>query len=69
MEWISVEEKLPEVIKNYSATVLVFLDYRPAGGTSVRLDRIEGEDWEKWPGSGDITHWMPLPDPPEVLDG
>mgnify|MGYP002681909035 CR=1 FL=1 len=51
--WISVSERLPE---NKFEQVLVCTTY----GVSVRLALEIGEA---------VTHWMPLPQPPEVNNG
>lgn len=76
MEWISVEDKLPEK----EVTVLVYdlmfvdtdrwnakkgYDFRTAG---VRFGRREKSGWfrsEGVNGNCQITHWMPLPQEPE----
>lgn len=71
-EWISVEERLPR----YNDKVLV---YRPTMGEKILADTYKGYynedtgDWEEgWVNFGQnligmnvITHWMPLPEPPE----
>ena len=56
--WISVEERLPDQCMD------IFVCYRDKHilmGTALDDDWIE-EDFEY----GQITHWMPLPEPPEV---
>lgn len=73
--WISVKDKLPTVSdgnhwRAVSANVLVFRE----GGTICVAYLVEYEDtkelsWytsdsEGW-GLEDVTHWMPLPKPPE----
>lgn len=58
--WISVEERLPEV----NVACLVYNKYY---GPMVGW-RVDGERF-RIPGSrfpDHPTHWMPLPDPPEV---
>ena len=56
--WISVEERLPEkhegVIVHCNDGFLTLMCY-------------DGRDWQ-WNGKRDnsVTHWMPLPEPPEV---
>ena len=64
-QWISVEEKLPaDYIKRY------LIAFKDAGGSIVDAARyIPGLGWEccNWEvPQGLITHWMPLPDAPEV---
>lgn len=78
MEWISVEDRLPE----YETNVLVAMQ----GGISVGAISDEGDGW-MWSVAdyigGDlasaecmcdddysaITHWMPLPEAPKVKAG
>ena len=65
MEWISVEERLPKLIDPYghSANVLV-----SNGRCSVDIDfyQADGCWYEQTMYQSDkITHWMPLPEPPE----
>lgn len=56
--WISVEDRLPE----YDTFVLV---HWSDGNQSVfHFWAIKWEDISRY-GGADITHWMPLPDPPE----
>ena len=61
MEWISVKDRLPERLD----VVIV------QGGIAYYLP--DEEAWmtitgERWPGRPivwNVTHWMPLPEPPE----
>lgn len=76
MEWISVEDRLPEIGRE----VIVYRPYKDVGKQITALCRYiryeEATDyfWDNnYPGSGEnihtmsarITHWMPLPDPPK----
>lgn len=70
MEWISVDDRLPELCDD--SVLAVF----PNGG----IDMVHIEDYflditcgfdeqgeqmyTKWYISQGVTHWMPLPDPP-----
>ena len=68
-EWISVTDRLPELIPckagtAYSEAVLVW-----TSGRKAMVAIWDGIDflcamsfWEAW--GEEITHWMPLPEPP-----
>ena len=57
--WISVSERLPE-----GRTVLVF---KKEGSISIDTTYIDGGNYFWWKsGQSKVTHWMPLPNPPEV---
>lgn len=58
-EWISVKDKTPE----YGAVVLVWDD-----GGFAYIDTWVGHTW-KYGGDFGVTHWMPLPEPPEEVTG
>lgn len=69
-EWISVKDRLPELISHngtraYSDAVFVFTT-----GKKVMAAVWDGTQfifaksfWEAW--GEEITHWMPLPEPPK----
>lgn len=54
--WISVKDRLPEHEDDY----LVCFD---DGFIAITFYKKNG--WELWADSGDVTHWMPLPEPPK----
>ena len=61
--WISVEDRLPEIGKwslcfSRGYQYILFLDSINNDGSPFWLG--EGGDWEP-----PVTHWMPLPEPPE----
>jgi len=58
VRWIPVEERLPE---NEQDTLCCFDDGFMA--TATYMD--EYKDWELWQDAGNVTHWMPLPEPPK----
>lgn len=69
-KWISVNERLPELIPcnagtAYSEAVIVWTDNRKA--MIAVWDGIDflcpADYWEAW--GEEITHWMPLPEPPK----
>lgn len=66
-EWISVEERLPEYMEN----VIVFFSgiNRAEGSVLPRIDtscRTYHLGFLLENIYGPVTHWMPLPEPPEV---
>jgi len=77
MEWISVEEQLPELEASIllwvvgddgAAAISGWRETEPQSYTAVEWDNENGADFppeystDEW---GTVTHWMPLPDPPE----
>ena len=73
MEWISVEDSLPEIKEHHvSDTVLVWcanegfmsfteLEENSFGGLIFGIERPRPYDDER----PEVTHWMPLPEPPK----
>ena len=59
MNWISVDERLPDPFK----TVLVYDTHTEC----VRISLYRGTD-EVWR-NGRISHWMPFPEPPTMKGG
>lgn len=60
-EWISVNEKLPKI----GVPVLVT---DKQGNVCIRAITCKINGKKRWSqGKSDITHWMPLPNPPEQL--
>lgn len=57
-EWISVDERLPQ----NDDRVLVYI-HSERSYTMLDTDRILDGKWVRW--GEDVTHWMPLPQPPE----
>ena len=53
VKWISVEERLPED----DETVLTWGD--------LQIVMMDWRHENKWCCFGDVTHWMPLPEPPK----
>ena len=65
--WIPVEERLPEDRSN----VLVVAYWHERWGVYMGWCAPERAEWSVHVGIGDrddvsVTHWMPLPEPPEV---
>ena len=61
-EWISVDERLPEE----DMRVLVYINSERSY-TKLDTDRMADGKWVRW--SKDITHWMPLPEAPNMKGG
>ena len=68
--WIPVEERLPD----HDELVLVIASGKPKENITldeaVELATLYSDGWclETWPewAGAKVTHWMPLPEPPEV---
>ena len=80
-QWISVKDRLPErkeylhesnVIRGSSEYVLVYISATfPYKRMFVTIGRYSYDEmYPRWivrsSHDGDVTHWMPLPEPPEV---
>lgn len=67
-QWISVKDRLPEQGKN----VLVFALSPAIKTKEIVIDRLEdGENklvWMYTHGWYTVTHWMPLPEPPNKIE-
>ena len=64
-EWISVKDRLPEQMKKVLTTVEY--DFNGKHYRHLKIAYYDGNGkWEPLSRQTDeITHWMPLPDPPE----
>ena len=59
-QWISVEDRLPEI----GVDVLVFVNNRYESIKTFPMIIARLTHTSSWPTTRDITHWMPLPEPP-----
>ena len=59
--WIPVEERLPEMDESGYAHVLVSMD----NGFVATTDFTKDGGFGLWLESGEVTAWMPLPEPPK----
>ena len=65
MNWISVKERLPDKDQE-----VLFFD---AQMENIELGEFAGKEWhpswaDTYINAKHITHWMPLPDPPVIID-
>ena len=66
VKWFSVKERLPEEIDGESKAVLAivkFVDF--CGNVWSNNYIIAWTEHREWACKGIVTHWMPLPEPPE----
>ena len=79
-EWISVEDRQPEdtIPDDYKYnTIKVLVAIKGKNGVTIRtqqrfLDYSYREGKRIWTwrfSAGDVTHWMPLPEPPKMKGG
>lgn len=65
-EWISVEDKMPED----GTEVYASWSFDSNDGPHQSLASYAGAEWiTDWDGVQEVTHWMPLPDPPGYKEG
>lgn len=65
--WIPVEERLPEVWRNDETAELVnYMIYSPDFGVDIGSYHAKVKKWLCMALPCTVTHWMPLPEPPEV---
>lgn len=61
MEWISVKDRLPDRKED---VYLCCIDSLAFPGTQyIRILKFYGDG--TWGHGGNVTHWMPLPEPPK----
>ena len=54
MEWINVKDELPEDYDAYLCT-----------GEDIEMEIVYFDVEDGWRDEYEITHWMPLPEPPK----
>ena len=65
--WIPVAERLPEVWRNDETAELVnYMIYSPDFGVDIGNYHAKAKKWLCMALPCTVTHWMPLPEPPEV---
>lgn len=63
-EWISTADRLPT--PDYSLKHIVCCQTK-AGHRSINLAWFDGQSWHGTGSMANVTHWMPLPELPEVI--
>ena len=65
--WLPVEERLPEVWRNDETAELVnYMIYSPDFGVDIGNYHAKAKKWLCMALPCTVTHWAPLPEPPEV---
>lgn len=62
LDWIGVERRLPEKPGFYLVT-----KRQRSGQLIVAIGHYSGEGWSGSGNFSDVTHWMPLPEPPKEV--
>lgn len=73
MKWISVKDRLPEIKKHHESDIVICYTEEGTYAFSSLLENMFGQtvfDCEREDPSGvrwteQVTHWMPLPEPPK----
>ena len=65
--WIPVSERLPEVYRNEDGEFIPFLVCEGDGDRPF-IAMYGGTNWHAGIFVPDVTHWMPLPELPEVQE-
>lgn len=63
MEWISVEDRLPDGIGFFFCIVVKENSVVLEGMFNTKTKRFQNRDFSEF--NHNITHWMPLPEPPK----
>lgn len=64
-DWISVEDRLPEVWRNDATAELVnYMIYSPDFGVDIGSYHAKAKKWLCMALPCTVTYWMPLPEPP-----
>lgn len=65
--WIPVTERLPEVWRNdENAEIVNYMIYSPDFGVDIGNYHAKAKKWLCMALPCTVTHWRPLPEPPEV---
>ncbi len=64
-QWISVDERLPEIWKNEDGVFVNYMIYSPYFGVDIGNYHKEAGTWLCMALPCTVTHWMPLPEAPK----
>ena len=64
-QWISVEDRLPEAWKDEDGVLVNYMIYTPEFGADIGNYHAMAKRWLCMAIPCTVTHWMPLPEPPE----
>ena len=64
-QWISVEDRLPEVWKDEDGVLVNYMIYTPEFGADIGNYHAKEKRWLCMAIPCTVTHWMPLPEAPE----
>lgn len=68
-DWISVEDRLPEVWRNDATAELVnYMIYSPDFGVDIGSYHAKAKKWLCMALPCTVTYWMPLPEPPKEVE-
>ena len=67
-QWISVEDRLPEVWKDEDGVLVNYMIYTPEFGADIGNYHAKAKRWLCMAIPCTVTHWMPLPKAPEEGD-
>ena len=63
--WIPCSERLPEKYVDVSGDLINFMAYIPEYGVDIANYLSQAKTWFCLGVPAKVTHWMPLPEPPE----
>ena len=64
-QWISVEDRLPEVWKDEDGVLVNYMIYTTEFGADIGNYHAKAKRWLCMAIPCTVTHWMPLPEAPE----
>lgn len=65
MDWIRVEDRLPDIGKDILFVLKTNFGTKIVGEGARRKDYWIQYGWDLKVSNADVTHWMPLPEPPK----